>query len=128
MDGGCGQHGLLTAKQIFLRSLKVFAAFALADAIVAAVVFALSGWPNAHELYGDVGLFCMSLLLLAGGFYDWSQAEWGVGFRRLTGNRDARYEGEAHREADRKGIALIAAAAWLFLLQVAFEMALALAS
>jgi hypothetical protein len=90
--------------------------------------FALYGWPIAHELFGDVALLGMGILLLAGGFYDWSQAEWGVGFRRLMGNADAHYDGSAHKEADRKGMALIAAGAWLFLLEVAFELALALAS
>jgi hypothetical protein len=118
---------LLSAKQILFRSLKVFAAFAAADALIAAGVFALYGWPEAHEVFGDVALLSMGILLLAGGGYDWSQAEWGVGLRRLTGKSDARYDGKAHREADRKGIALIAAASWLFLFEIAFELALALA-
>jgi hypothetical protein len=119
---------LLTAKQILFRSLKVFAAFASADAIIALGASVLYGWPTAHEVFGDGALLFMGILLLAGGFYDWSQAEWGVGFRRLTGKRDAHYDGNAHKEADRKGIALIAAAAWLFLFEAAFELALALAS
>jgi hypothetical protein len=118
----------LTAKQILLRSLKVFAAFALADAVLGVGAFTLYGWPPAHELFGDVAILEMGILLLAGGFYDWSHAEWGVGFRRLTGNANAQYDGKAHREADRKGIALIAAAAWLFLFEAAFELALALAT
>jgi hypothetical protein len=119
---------LLTPKQVLLRSLKVFAAFAAADAIISGGVFALYGWPMAHELFGDLALLEMGILLLAGGSYDWSQAEWGVGLRRLTGKADAHYDRDAHKEADRKGIALIAAGAWVFFLEVTFELALALAA
>jgi hypothetical protein len=117
---------MLTARQILARSLKVFAAAALLDALLTLGAYALYGWPTAHEVFGDAALFETAVLLLAGGFYDWTKAEWGVGFSRLTGKRDASYDPVAHSEADRKGMALVAAGAWVFLLELLVELILAI--
>jgi len=118
---------MLSKKQILLRSLKISGAAALVNVLLTAGLFTLYGWPTAHEIFGDVALFETAVLLMAGGFYDWTESEWGVGFKRLTGKSDAQYDSNAHREADRKGTALVLAGAIVFLFEAAVEVILAFA-
>ncbi len=113
---------MLSTRQVVMRGLKVFAASIALDGAIALGVFALYGWDLAHGVFGDIAFLETAILLVAGGFYDWSQAEWGVGLKRLTGNAEARYDGTAHREADKKGAALVLAAALVFLLDLLVEL------
>jgi len=112
----------MSARAILRRSAKVFAAIALADAVLTVAVYLVYGWLAAYFAYSYSSIVEAALLLIGGGFYDWSEAEWGIGFKRLTGNRDAKYSKEAHRVADRKGMALIAAGAMVFLLALVVDL------
>ncbi len=116
---------MLSYREVLVRSVKIFAICAAADLALVAVVYAVLSRAAVLGTFGYAALLEAGLLLVAGGLYDWSQSEWSVGFRKITGNSEAHYDAGAHKEADRKGVALIAAAVWVFLLDLALEVILA---
>ena len=99
---------------ILRRSAKYFGVLGAADLIIALPASFIYGIGSAIGLFSDITFVETALLLMIGGFYDWSQSEWSVGFRRLTGNSEAMYSRELHYEAERKGISVILAGCWFF--------------
>ena len=118
---------MLSMRQVAVRSIKVFGVATAVNALITLLIYLAFGWPLAHEIFGFVALFEAAIFLMAGGFYDWSQAEWGVGFKRLFGNKEARYDAKSHDEADRKGVALVAAGALVFAFELFIELLISFA-
>jgi hypothetical protein len=110
---------LLTKKEILVRSGVYFGVLVGADLAGSLAVGLLLGFGAGVALFDAATFVEMALMFLAGGLYDWSQSEWMVGFRRVTGDKDAVYSRERHGEADRKGISFLLAGCYFLLLAIA---------